>query len=349
MKRLALAASAIVGLMLIIAAMAGFFETKIDPTLESSPGTAFDPSRLAAAREVTITLAETVPATLAARDTTLVSSRILSRVERVPVRPGDIVSKGDILVALDDDDLTSRLAQAEGQLEAVTAQHEEARLRLERLGELQSRGLAAQADLDNARATFDALAARMSNAEQAVEEARIVLRYATVVAPISGRIVERLIEPGDTVTPGLPLLSLYDPGSIRVEAAVRERLALGLALGQTIDIEIPALERFLTGTIEEITPAADPSSRSFQVRAAIDVDPVLLPGMFARFHIPHRDETLIVIPERAVTRIGALDAVTVIEDGTARNRFVRIGRQLEDGNVAVMSGMAAGEEVVLPR
>ena len=67
--------------------------------------------------------------------------------------------------------------------------------------------------------------------------------------------VDRFAEPGDTASPGQKLLSLYNPVSLRVEARVREQLALKLAIGDELTVEVPALAQRYTARIEEIVPA----------------------------------------------------------------------------------------------
>ncbi|XOV88471.1 MAG: efflux RND transporter periplasmic adaptor subunit [Pseudomonadota bacterium] len=333
-------------LLLLIGWLAGFFETKIDPTLLETERTVVDPESLYRVTAETVQLNAAVPGSVVARDDTIISSRILARVNRVLVRPGDTVTKGQPLIELEQADLRSRVAQAKDQVASITAQHEEARLRLERTSELLGRGLAARADLDTARAAFDTLGAQLNNAKESLTEAEIILGYSEIKAPISGRVVERLAEPGDTVSPGVPLISVYDPVSIRAEAAVRESLALKLALGQEISVELPSLNQTVTGVIEEIVPAADSASRSFLIKASIEYNPALMPGMFARFVIPDERRELLLIPANAVIEVGELNLVSVLSNGQLINRFVRLGRSQPGGQLVVTAGLAEGDRIV---
>ena len=130
-------------------------------------------------------------------------------------------------------------------------------------------GLIAVADRDAARANAAALEAELASARQALEEAESAVGYAEIHSPIAGRIVDRFAEPGDTASPGQKLLSLYNPFSLRIEARVREHLALSLQNGQELDVEVPAVGKLFSASVEEIVPAADPGSRSFLVRAIL--------------------------------------------------------------------------------
>ena len=160
--------------------------------------------------------------------------------------------------------------------------------------------------------------------------------------------VERYAEPGDTASPGDKLLSLYNPLSLRIEAAVRETIALPLELGQALEVEIPSLDRTLPAQIEELVPAADPASRSFMVRARVEYDGQLLPGMYARLLVPAGRESLLLVPQDLVTEYGQLDIVWVIEDGRTDRRFIRAGREISPGMIEVISGLEEGDRLLPP-
>ena len=147
-------------------------------------------------------------------------------------------------------------------------------------------------------------------------------------------------------SPGTPLLSLYNPATVRVEARVREGLAVGLSTRQALEVVVPSLNRTLQGVIEEIVPAADPASRSFLVKVGIHYDADLKPGMFARLLVPGREESLILVPETAIGRVGQVEVVWVMEADGPLRRFVKTGRQL-GSEVEVVSGLASGEQLLV--
>ncbi|MDA0788176.1 MAG: efflux RND transporter periplasmic adaptor subunit [Proteobacteria bacterium] len=346
-KKLA-SALAIGVLIVVIAWMAGLFEPRIDPTLATETQPTFAAADLYEVQPVEVLVHESIPASTVARDDTIVASRILARVERIFVRPGDFVKRGQSLVELQGDDLVARVNQARDNIDGIAAQFEDARLRLERMTELAAEKLAAQADLDGARANYDNLAAQLARARASLREAEAIAGYSRIAAPIDGRIVERLAEPGDTVSPAAPLLTLYDPATIRVEARIRESVALSLAIGQEFEIELDALGQRVTGRIEEIVPAAHIASRSFLVKASISYVPGLMPGMFARFSIPVTTSTEWLIPKHYLTEVGGLNLVYVETEGHPERRFVRLGRHYEDGRVAITAGLSPGTRIINP-
>jgi len=339
--------AAVVALLLIIAWMAGAFRDKIEPGLTLLEPDVAEES-VAVVRE-NIVISEPVPAGIGARQATTISSRVLARITDITVRAGDTVSKGQLLLELERSDLESRLQQASERMRAVNARLTEARQSLDRAAQLYEQDLVAAAALDEAQANHAAFTAELANARQAVKEAEIAISFTVILSPIDGRVVERFAEPGDTASPGGKLLSLYNPMSMRVEASVREALALPLELGQELDVEIPATGTTLKAHIEELVPAADPGSRSFMVKARVDFMGQLLPGMYARMLVPAGIESLLLVPGEGVVRYGQLDIVWVLSKGRVDRRFIRIGREVRPGMLEVISGLEEGEQIILQR
>ena len=345
MKKILLPLLAIVALLLMIAWMAGLFVEKIEPGMVAGEQN-FTGEPVTVEASV-VTIIEKVPASVEAAQATLISSRLLARIVAVKVRAGDSVSRGDLLLELENSDIRAQVQQAEAIIDANTARLNEARQNLGRVKELQASDVMSLADLDKAQAIHDALLADLAGARQALEEAKTAMAYTRILAPFDGRVVDRFAEPGDTAQPGMKLLALYNPLSLRVEAQVREVVALGLEVGQALQVEIPSMQTVVDAVIEERVPAADPGSRSFLVKASVAFNKSLLPGMYARLLVPVGNGTQLVIPADRVVHVGQLDLVWVFEDGQSYRRFVRIGQVDENGQVQILAGLKEGE-LVLP-
>lgn len=345
MKKVILPLLAIAALLLMIAWMAGLFVDKIEPGTNAIEQTQLHESIIVTAADVTII--EKVPASVEATQATLISSRLMARIIAVKVRAGDNVKRGDLLLELENSDIKAQVQQAEARIRATAARLKEARQNLERVQELQAGGVMSVSDLEKAQANHETLIAESAEASQALEEARTALSYTEIVAPFDGRVVDRFAEPGDTAQPGSKLLALYNPLSLRVEAQVREHLALILEVGQPLRVEIPSLEKVVDAVIEERVPAADPGSRSFLVKAGVAFDNQMLPGMYARLLVPAGTKQQLLVPADRVVHIGQLDLVWVYEDGQSYRRFVRIGQLVQDGQVEILSGLAEGD-MILP-
>lgn len=344
MKQWLVPTAAIVVLLLMVAWMAGSFDHKVQP------GRAPLPAPLAAdtvaVTAQTVPLFEAVPASVEPKQATLIASRLLARIVKVNVRAGDRVQEGDLLVELEQGDLQSRVSQAKANVQSASARLTEAKQALKRAQDLSQRGLLAQADLDRSQANHDSLAAGLASAEQALKEAQTALGYAQVRAPIAGRIVDRFAEPGDTAQPGMTLLSLYNPDYLRVEANVREALALQLALGEQLAVSIPALQSQRQAVIEELVPAGNPGSRSFLIKCRLDQGSGLLPGMYARLQVPAGEARALLVPVDRVAQVGQLDLAWVKTPGGVERRFIRLGKHHGDDQVEVLSGLAAGEQLL---
>lgn len=345
-RTLLLAAAALLVLGLLVAAIAGVFTDKISPGLAATP--AVDTSAALAVTVQQVPFTEAVPASIEAKETTIISSRLLARITSIAVRAGDFVEPGQVLMELEKGDLLARAQQTREQILAVQARLTQARKNLERAEELHKRGLIANADRDAARANAAALEADLGAAQQGLQEAETAVSFTEIRSPIAGRIVDRFAEPGDTASPGQKLLALYNPFSLQVEAWVREELALSLQPGAELQVEVPSVQRTLTAQIEEIVPAADPGSRSFLVRAILPSDQQLLPGMYARLQVFAGYRAQLLVAADRVASVGQLDVVWVAHEGAVERRFVRLGQPAPEGMVEVISGLEAND-LVLPR
>ena len=337
--------SAIIVLVVMVAWMAGSFDEKVFPDRASVSEELLNSEALFEVIEKDYALFEPVPATIAAKQTAVISARILARIEDMKVRAGDYVKKGQELVVLERSDLQSRVSQAQSQVKSVLARLNEAKQSLDRSVELNKRGLLALAPLEAAQANYKSLQAQEKSAQQVLVEAKTALTYATVVAPFDGLIVDRFAEPGSTAQPGMSLLSLYNPSSVRVEANVREGRAVHLAIGQTLKMDIPSKGLSLNAEIEELVPAGNSSSRTFLVKSHINDIRGLLPGMYARIFIPAGSRKRILVPENYVAEVGQLNIVWVqsIDNKKIEKRFIKTGLINETGMVEVVSGLKAGE------
>lgn len=340
-------------LLLMVAWLAGSFDKKVPPSLNENinknPNVAkIDKNNTFKVVASTDSIFEPVAASVEAKQATIISSRILARIDSIKVRAGDQVKKGDLLIELEQGDLESQMLQAQQNINAIQARHKEAKQNLERSVELFKKKLVSEFDLDKNRANYQSIVAELTAAEQALSQTKTTLNYAKLTAPINGLIVDRFAEPGDTAQPGSKLLSLYNPQSLRIEAQVRELLALTLTHGQRIEIELPSVNKTIIGEIEEIVPAANTGSRSFLVKARINYYDNLLPGMYARMLIPAGEQVKLNIPLDKVAHVGQLDFVWLNVNGEVQRRFVRLGKAQPNGMVAVISGLTAGDEVITP-
>jgi membrane fusion protein (multidrug efflux system) len=299
---------------------------------------------------VSLPAVEWASGTIASARHTEIAARITARIEEVRVRAGDRVTKDDVLVVLDARDLKARVEQAAQVAAAAAAELKRTQQDFARLQRIhrEDPGAVARADLERRAAALQSAQAELTRARQAKEEAEAALSYSTIRAPMSGLVIDRLAEPGDTTLPGEPLLRIYDPRALQAQVPVRESLAIRLNVGQTLRVEVPDLAKKLTGKIEEIVPFADPGARTLLVKLGLPPDPQLYAGMFARLAVPSGNRQRLLIPVEAVERIGQLEFVTTLKPrGEFERRLVTTGEPHGAAGIEVLSGLSAGDMVIL--
>lgn len=334
------------GLGVLLLVLAGVFQKKV-PTEQSHPsGPSAVNLPVAEVRLVRRPRYESAVGTVRAVHEASVASKILARITEVRVKAGQAVTAGEVLVRLDASDLQERLRQAEAALVAAKAEKEKADRDYQRAQALIPSGGISREDLDSRATARRTTAAAVERAEHALQEAKVLVEYATIRAPITGIVIDKRVEAGDTATPGQVLVTLFNPTRMQMIATVRESLARRLNVGQKVRGRLEALNQECEATISEIVPEAQVASRSFAVKVTGPCPPGAYSGMFGRIFIPLDDEEVVVVPAAAVERVGQLDLVRVVEDEGPRRRSVQLGRKLDQG-YEVLAGLKPGEKVVL--
>lgn len=330
------------------------------------------PAHQAEARRRIVTEYAEAVGTIRPRAEAQIASQVTAKVIDVKVNPGDAVTRGQVLVTLDDRRFTSRLDQARQALKSAVAARGQARQTLaaaqaafaqaqaefkrvqtyydsqaataQDLERAESAFLQARAGVSRAEAAVAAGQAGVLQAEEAVREAQIALDYTRIRAHGDGEVLRRSVEPGDLAVPGKPLLVLHTQGTLRLEAYVREGLIGSLAVGQELSVELASLGRTTPATVEEIVPYADPQSRTFLVKSALPMVEGLFPGMYAKLRIPVGQATVVQIPRAAVRRVGQLETVRVKSSEGWQSRYIRTGGRFGE-HIEVLAGLSGDETI----
>jgi RND family efflux transporter MFP subunit len=275
-------------------------------------------------------------------------TKILGRVQEVPVREGDRVEKDGLLARLESRDLEAAMegaraaiAMAEASLENADAQHR-------RMEELHRRGSATDKNLEDARAAHRSAEAALQRARAELTAARVTLEYAAILSPIGGRVVARNVEVGDMALPGQPMFTVEDLSRAKIVVQVPESQVADLGRGDPAWIEVDVLGREFPARVDRVMPAGDPRSRTFDVKLVVDnPERLLKSGMFVRARFPRGSRDVLRVPETSIVTRGQLRGLFVIAaDGAARLRWVQPGRA-EAGQVEILSGLAPGERYVV--
>lgn len=277
----------------------------------------------------------------------VLSTRLMGLVTEVATGEGRAVRRGQVLVRIENQDLTARRRQAEAGLREARAVQANAEKAVERLRNLRRQNAVPQQMLDEAETGAARAVAAAAAAEQAVREIEVNLQYSEIRSPLDGIVVRKLVQPGDLSAPGSPLLEVEQLDPIKVTVEVTERDLTYVTAGQEVDVEIPSLRTASTrrGRVEALNPAANPGSRTFQVTVVVpNPDAAIGSGMFVRVGFPKGTRPAILVPSAAVVREGQLEGVYLIDGGRASLRWVRLGPILGD-RVEVLSGLEPGQRI----
>lgn len=334
------------GIIAMLLMLAGVFQAKVPGVVPESPGSRATDQSQADVRLIKRSRFETAIGTIKPVHESAMASKLLARVAEVHVKAGQSVKQDELLVKLDDADLRARLEQAKATETTAQARKQQADADFERVRKLFESKVATRSDYDQALASMKAATSEVERAGQAAREAGVMLEYATLRSPLTGTVVDKRVEVGDTVTPGQVLLTLYDPTHMQMVATVRESLALRLSVGQKLPARLESLGYECEATVSEIVPEAQAASRSFTVKVIGPCPPGVYSGMFGRLSLPLEDEEVLVVPSRAVRHVGQLTLVDVVHDGRSQRRAVQLGRTFDD-DVEVLSGLRPNERVIV--
>jgi len=190
--------------------------------------------------------------------------------------------------------------------------------------------------------------AKIAQANAQADAARAMLSHTRVTAPFSGIVTERKVDAGAMAVPGVPILVMEDTGRYRLEASVPETYSGKLTAGSRVRVVLATGPgKDIPGTVSEVVPLVDPSSRTFTVKVDLPGDQALRTGMFGRVLFPTGQETMLVVPQRAISRVGGYDALyTVTADNVARLVMVTTGKTSGD-EVEILSGIGPGTRVAV--
>lgn len=254
----------------------------------------------------------------------------MGTVTRAPGALGTQVASGETVVELRAGELQARLDQAQAQLDQVERE-------LAREVGLVAKGASSA---ESVRLLED----RRRASAAAVAEATTLVSYTTVKAPFNGVITRRHAEAGDLAAAGAPLLELEATDRLRAEVAVPESLEL-LPAGTAIAIE-SAEGSTASGRLAEISPAADPTTRTRLAKIELPPAFAARSGQFIRVRWPAGQENALLIPASALTTLGQMEQVFVVADGQAQLRLVKTGGR-EGDQIRILSGLTSGETVVV--
>jgi RND family efflux transporter MFP subunit len=278
-----------------------------------------------------------------------VSAQIAGRVVELRFDVGDYVRKGDVILRIDERAVSQALAASEAQVAEAQAALANARANYERSRQLLAQKFISQAGLDQAEAAYKSAQARVTALLAGAGAAATERSFATVVAPYSGVVSARHIELGEMAQPGRPLMTGFDPSTLRVVATVPQTQVAAIQAGGKARIEVPSLGRWVDVKAMTLVPTADPRTHTTRIRLDLPAEVRgLYPGVYARVHFVVGRAPRLLVPRAAVLRRSEVTAVYVVgSDSRAQLRQVRLGDAGDETSVEVLAGLKPGERVAL--
>ncbi|MFN2423689.1 MAG: efflux RND transporter periplasmic adaptor subunit [Cryomorphaceae bacterium] len=281
------------------------------------------------------------------------STRMMGYVKDLPVKTGQEVNKGDLIISLSNTDLLAKKGQAEAGVMQAEASFKNAEKDYERFQALFAKKSASQKELDDMTTRYEMAEAGLGAAREMLKEVNAQFSFANIRAPFSGVVINTFVKEGDMAAPGMPLVSMEAPGQMQISAMVSESEIKYVHRGLMADISLKSVGKTVEGTVSEVSLSAKNTGGQYVVKIDMESDSAVYAGMYANVQIhakdtPGQDESGSVwIPEDALVHQGQLTGVyTIGNENAAILRWLKTGRK--NGNtVEVLSGLKRDETFII--
>jgi RND family efflux transporter MFP subunit len=267
-----------------------------------------------------------------------VAAEAPGRVLSAPFEEGERVKKGAMLLRVDSQVDSARIALLESQLESAERE-------FQRTKQLAGQGLATPQQLDQAQSSVDG--ARLN-----IKQARVGMGKTNVRSPIDGVVAQKMTEQGEYVNPGSPLAHIVDFDTVKVIANVAESDVRFVTEGTDVQVWIPALEKYVEGKVKKRAILATANTRTFPVEIHVaNADHSILPGMRARVVVPRKDYgEVVVVPREAILEGFERPEAMIFDgegdEGKAVLRVVKLG-PAKGSIVVVEEGLKPNERLIV--
>ncbi|MDX2504630.1 MAG: efflux RND transporter periplasmic adaptor subunit [Gammaproteobacteria bacterium] len=311
------------------------------------------------------------------------SAQMPGRVEYLAGGEGDSFATGVLLVSISDENLLAKRKSAVAQYDQAVAALQNSRVQYNReLWSPQSESatrmpgmgmpgmfdqmftksatdtmgfgdtdVQRQADLYSQGASVNQAQSQVRSAREAINEIDTKIRDTRSISPFKGTIIKKMIEVGDTVQPGMPLISYANMDYIRIRTEVPVRLVSYLKVGDTVRAYLDS-GMMIPAKVAQIYPLADKSKHTVTVKFDLPIGTHGVPGMYAEVAIPVNNSKLttsIIIPKTSILKhMGSLPSVLVMNDlNMAEMHVIRLGKKMDGGkSYTVLSGLKPGDRIV---
>lgn len=283
------------------------------------------------------------------RTESVIGFRVAGKLIERKAEVGAVVKRGDVLARLDPQDLSLQTKAVEAQSSAAQAELAQQVADLERSQSLLKQGFISQAEFDRRKNVLNIARSRVAEVDSAQRSSRNQLDYSVIRADEAGVVTAIDAERGQVLTAGQPVVRIAQGNAKEIAVTVAENrlAALQAATQLTINLSAAPGKTYL-GTLREVSPVADPATRTFAARIAVpNADAAMRLGMSARVTVQGNAQPVMVLPLTALYRNGGKTAVWVVDPATSTVRLtsVTVTTVQEEGAV-IGEGLKAGEMVV---
>jgi multidrug efflux pump subunit AcrA (membrane-fusion protein) len=328
---------------------------------------------------------ETFSGTVIPDQEILLSPKIVGYLIEIKATPGKRVKKGEVLAVIDSSTIRpdvekakARIKEIEATLKEISQAIEEIRahrkvaeanlllakktyerfrklleaevISKQKFDEVKTQYEAAKANLEAVKAKEaqlkerrKALLAKKEQIRADLKKATAYLSYTYLRSPVNGVVLQKLVDSGNLVSPQIPVLKV-GTYPLRVRTFVDSTYVNKIHVGDKVTVRIKGMS--FTGIVSEIDRSSDPVSHKFGIKVTLPGVSNVIPGTYAIVEIPVSSRKEILIPASAVYRVGALEYVFVIKNGTAHLRLIKTGRKKRN-RVTVISGLHGGEVIAV--
>lgn len=302
------------------------------------------------------------------------TAQFAGRVDYVAGQEGDAFEAGTILVGMDEEALNAQRYAAEAEVARAEAMLSNSRVQYQRelkspngggkggmpfmtmvpfMGDMRS-NVDRSADIHQARTGIEQAQARLFEAESRIQGIDAKYADARGTAPFNGVIIEKLVNAGETVNPGQPLIRFGDISRPQIQADVPARLVNTLHVGKQITAKLDNTQGSVVNIrVAQIFPKADPVRHTIRVKFDIAIGSQAAAGMYAKVLIPGPQDASQtrndpVIPNSAIVYRAGLPMAWVLgRSGRREMRLLRLGDSIDQNRVMVLTGLSVGETLVL--
>ena len=287
----------------VLLAGVGRWVSQRKPASESSAlakpattGIELSPSDVIKVQKIDMLVGLPISGTLKASQSAMVKARVVGELMDLTVREGDKVAAGQVIARIDPTEYLARERQARQQADAAAAQVDIAQKQFDNNKALVDQGFISQTALQNSTASLNGAKATHLAAIAALDVTRKALDDATVRAPFSGQVAQRLAQPGERMSLDGRIVEIVNLAQLELEAALPATDASQVRIGMKAQLKVEGLEEAITATVLRINPSAQAGSRSVLVYLGISGQEGLRQGLFAEGSLGARTLQALAVP-----------------------------------------------------